>query len=194
MKKLFMTLIVLAAYLLPIIAQSDRSSGFGDGVVLVTAAIPKAEVPSAVIKAVNTHFDKNDPLTWSKFPYTLKEFGWVYEVGESEQDLSRYEVRMRTNTGNLMSGIYSKDGNLIQTRELSKNIPVPRYIMETLYGGEFSGWKVIGNKEMITFFHEKDHSIAEQNFRVIIEKGKERKRMAFNYEASTGKLTARLIR
>jgi hypothetical protein len=194
MKKLLITFSALATCFVPMIGQSSTNAFNGDNEIVVTAELAKDELPSSIIQAVNVKFDKDDPLTWSKFPHSLKEYGWVYEVGESNQDLSHYVVRMRTSTGDLMWGFYDADGSLSETREISKNIAIPRYILESLYAGPYKDWRIVGNREMINFYHTKDNSIAEQNFKLIIEKDKERKKMAFNYEVSSGKLEARVIR
>ena len=132
--------------------------------------------------------------TWSKFPHSLKDYGWVYEFGNSETPLSHYEVKMRTNKGGYLRGVYNTDGDLVQTSEISKDIPVPQYIMEALFESPYKDWKVVGNKEVVSFYNGEDNSIATQNFRLKVEKGKETKQLAFNYEASTGKHQARLIR
>ncbi|MGB8491751.1 MAG: hypothetical protein WCE64_11905 [Bacteroidales bacterium] len=193
MKKMLLALLG-TAFAVPMIAQSNLVPLLNDETIVVSSQLPVKEVPSAVIKAINTSFDKNNPATWSKFPYTLKEFGWVYEIGPNVEAPSLYEVRVKTTPGGLMSGFYSDKGNLVRTRQFSKNIPTPRYVLDEIYSGEYNGWKIVGNKELVTLYNENDHTIAKQNFKVTIEKGKERKKLAFNYEASTGKLEARVIR
>jgi len=194
MKKLLLTLIVLVTYMFPMIAQSDSYYVKGEKVPIVTAEISKDQLPSAILMAVNVRFDKDNPLTWSKFPHTLKEYGWVYEVGTTDNMPSHYEVTMRTTSGGYMLGFYSADGYLTETREISKNISVPRYILEALFESPYKDWKIVGNKEVINFYQSMDNTVAEQNFRLSLEKDKERKKLAFNYDVSTGKLEARVIR
>ncbi len=96
------------------------------------ATILKNQVAKAVLNAVATQFDKNNPLTWSKFPYALKEYGWVYDVGAANLKLDRYEVTMKTKEGNDLWAVYSANGDLIESREMTVNVAIPAYIQEEL--------------------------------------------------------------
>ena len=195
MKKIIFAILIISAFGLQSFAQADQSSYPSEKVAMVAAKIAGDVLPSSVTIAVNTRFDKDNPLTWSKFPYTLKEFGWVYEVGDSDQKLSFYEVNMKTSSKGFLTARYNENGDLIETRERSKNIPVPQYILKALYEGEYKDWRIVGNKEVVNFYQNRgDHSVAEQNFRLNLEKDNVKRKIAFNYEASTGKLEARLIR
>lgn len=195
MKKIIFAILILAAYGLPTIAQDFQASYASENVAIVTAKIAGDILPSSVSEAVNTRFDKENPLTWSKFPYTLKEFGWVYEVGDSEKELSFYEVSIKTSSNGFLKGKYNVDGDLIETRERSKNIPVPQYILKEIYEGEYKDWKIVGNKEVVNFYQGRGvHPVAEQNFRLNLEKDNVKRKLAFNYEANTGKLEVRLIK
>ena len=193
MRKIFLIPAVLAAFVLPTAAQTGQSSYPDELVQIGAATIKTGEIPSSVVKAVNTRFDKDNPATWSKFPHSLKEYGWLYEFGNSETPLSNYEVTMKTSNG-LLKGVYNTAGELTQTSETSKNIQVPQYIMKALFESQYKDWKVVGNKEVVNFFNEKDHSIATQSFKLKVENGKETKRLAFDYDVNTGKLEARVIR
>jgi len=187
MKKLVTTLATLAAFTLPMIAQSDPHYTLSEKIPVVTASIPTTEVPASVITAINTKFDKDNPLTWSSFPYQLKEYGWVYEVGSSVEPLTNYEVTMRTTEGNTMSGIYDSQGDLIETREVSRNIALPRYVREELVSGEFKDWKVVGTRELVQFYKDIEGPRADQVFKLTVEKEKEKRKLTFKYEASTDK-------
>lgn len=193
MKKIYFVLILLAAFSFPILAQPGEDALTSEAVPIVTAKIPVGGVSSAVTTAINNRFDKDNPLTWSKLPYKFKDFGWVYEVGNPEKKLTHYEVTMKTSDGFLW-GSYNADGELTKTREISENIAVPLYILNSIYTGPYKDWKIVGNKEVINFFQSKDHPYAEQNFKVNIEKDNVIKKLDFKYEANSGKLQARLIR
>ena len=99
----------------------------------VTVKISKDQVPAAVVNAVNVQFDKNNPLTWSKFPYALKEYGWVYDVGAENLKLDRYEVTMKTDKGNDLWAVYTNKGELVETREMSTNIAIPPAVMDRIF-------------------------------------------------------------
>jgi len=181
MKKL-LTLSVLVALGLPLIAQVDHDYNPNDRVPLVNTTITKDLVPLAVVKAVNTQFDKNNPLTWSRFPYALKEYGWVYDVGASDIPLNRYEVTMKTTTGNDFWAVYSASGELVETREIAKDVAMPRYIQEQLANSKYKDWTLVGNKEIIRFYHDHDFSSVEQHFRITVEKDNVKRSISFNYQ------------
>jgi hypothetical protein len=194
MKKIILALVIVAAYGLPMVAQSDPASYPSENVALVSARIAGDVLPLTVSNSVNTRFDKDNPLTWSKFPYTLKEFGWVYEVGDTDKPLTGYEVSMRTSNNGFLTGVYNSEGELVETRERSKDIAVPQYILADFYEGEFKDWKIVGSKELVNFFQGKNSPVARQKFTLNIEKDKVRKKLAYNYEAGSGKLQAQLVK
>lgn len=186
-------LIMATAFSFSILAQSSVDPLMSEAVPVVTARIPVGSVPAAVTKDINIHFDKDNPMTWSRLPYEFKDFGWVYEVGRPERKLTHYEITMKTSDG-LLWGKYDADGDLVKTREISKNIAIPNYILAEIYKGSYKDWKIVGNKEVVNFYKSKDHPYAEQNFRINIEKDNVIKKLAFSYEANSGKIQARLIR
>jgi hypothetical protein len=185
MKRLLITCSLLMAFVMPMLAQVDHDYNPNDMVPIANQTLTKDQIPAAVLKAVNTQFDKNDPLTWTKFPYALKEYGWVYDVGASGVALNRYEVTMKTATGNELWAVYDADGNLVETRELAKNISIPRAVQEKLAKSQYKDWTVVGNKEIIKYYHDHKNSSVEQHFRITVEKDNVKRSISFNDQAST---------
>jgi hypothetical protein len=182
MKKFLVSLLALSGFLFPLLAQVDHDYNPNDRDAIVNATITKDQVPAAVLKAVNVQFNLNNPLTWSKFPYALKEYGWVYDVGASDLKLDRYEVTMKTKTGDDLWAVYSADGNLITTREMSPNIALPANVQESLAKSQYKDWTVVGNKEIIRYYHDRNASSVEQHFRVTVQKDNVKKSISFNYQ------------
>ena len=178
----YLTLLLLVALGIPLFAQDiDHDYNPNDRVPIVNATITKEQVPAAVLKAVNQQFDKNDPITWSRFPYALKEYGWVYDVGSSNIPLNRYEVTMKTGAGNDFWAVYSANGELVETRELRKNAPVPRYVQVELANSKYKDWTILADKEIIKYYHDHDFSSVEQHFRLTVEKDNVKRSLSFNY-------------
>jgi hypothetical protein len=186
MKKMFLTLTLMIAFLLRLVAQVDHDFNVNDRVPVVNASITKDQVPAVVLKAVNNQFNTSNPVTWSKFPYALKEYGWVYDVGAAQIPLDRYEVTMKTNSGNIMWALYNAEGELIETREVSNNIATPRSVQEALDKSQYKGWAIVGNKEIIKYYHDHDMSRVEQHFRVTVEKDNVQRTVSFNYQNKIG--------
>ncbi len=189
---MFVTLIATAVILLPAVSQSNGNRYGSDQVASVT--IPKSEIPTSVIKSVNTPFNKDNPATWSKFPSNLKEYGWMYEINGSEADLTRYEVNMRTSSGNLLWASYDSEGNLIETRETSKDIPLPRYVQEAIFDSPYKDWTVTNDHEVIRYYQGSKSTTASQDFRLTVEKGNSSKKLGFRYSANKGKYEAYVVR
>jgi hypothetical protein len=187
MKKLLVSVLVLSGFLFPLLAQVDHDYNPKDRVPVVNATITKDQVPAVVLKAVNTQFDKNNQLTWSKFPYALKEYGWVYDEGASDIKLNRYEVTMKTNTGDDLWAVYGANGELIETREMSNNVALPPSVQEALSKSQYKDWTVVGNREIIRYYHDHNESSVEQHFRVTVEKDKVKRSISFNYQAKADK-------
>ncbi len=187
MKRLLFTLTFLAVLVLPMLAQASDDAYLSDLIPIVKARIEKDQVPPAIVKAVNIRFDKANPLTWSRVPFELKDFGWVYDINSSEIKPANYEVMMKTTGKSDLMAIYGENGDLQQTTQLSRNVPIPRYIQEAIATGEYKDWTVTSDREFIKFYRGKGNIAADQHFRVTLMKDNKRKNLAFNYEARTDK-------
>jgi len=185
MKKTLFGLTLLMVFMLQSFAQVDHDYNPNDRIPVVDATISKDQVPAAVLQAVNTQFDQNSPVTWSKFPYALKEYGWVYDVGASDIPLERFEVTMKTEEGNDLWAVYSAKGELIESREVSRNIAIPQSVQQALAKSQYKDWTVVGNKEIIRYYHDHDIKKAEQHFRVTVEKDNVRRSISFNFQGNS---------
>jgi hypothetical protein len=183
MKKILSICIALLGLVLPSFGQSHDYNA-NDVEPAVTAKILKDQVPAAVLNAVNVQFNKDNPLTWSKFPYALKEYGWVYDVGEGNLNLDRYEVTMKTSTGNDLWAVYTNKGELIETREMSTNIKIPASVMAEFLQCKYKDWAITGNKEIIRFYHDHNNSSVEQHIRLTVEKDGVKRGISFNWQGS----------
>jgi hypothetical protein len=184
MKKLLTTCLALLGFVLPSLAQVSHDFNPNDREPVITTTITKDQVPAAILKAVNVQFSKDNPLTWSRFPYALKEYGWVYDVGAASLKLDRFQVTMKTNTGNDLQAIYTTDGQLVETREMSTNVPIPPNVMAEFSKSQYKDWKIVGNKEIIRFYHDRNNSSVEQHFRITVEKDNVRRSISFNWQGS----------
>jgi hypothetical protein len=188
MKKLFSFCFALLGFVLPSIAQvSPVAHDFNpnDREPVISTTLTKDQVPAAVVKAVNTQFSKDNPLTWSKFPYALKEYGWVYDVGAANLNLDHFQVTMKTSTGSELDAIYTTNGDLVETREMSTNVPIPPDVMADLQKSQYKDWTVVGNKEIIQYYHDYNNkSSVEQHFRITVQKDNVKRSISFNYQAS----------
>ena len=181
-----MTCFALVALMIPSLAQVDHDFNVADREPAISNHITKDQVPAEVLKAVNVQFDQNKPETWSKFPYALKEYGWVYDVAAENLKLDRYEVTMKTPKGDDLWAVYTNKGELVETREISKNVAIPQSVMDAFNKSQYKDWKIVGNKEIIRFYH--DHLMnknnVEQHFRITVEKDGVKRSISFNWQGT----------
>lgn len=186
MKRLLITCFTLAAFVIPSLAQVDHDYNVEDREPAISTKITKDQVPAEIVKAVNVQFDKNNPVTWSKFPYALKEYGWVYDVAAENLKLDRYEVTMKTPKGDDLWAVYTNKGELVETREMSKNTVIPQSVMDEFNKSQYKDWNIVGNREVIRFYHdhEMNKNNVEQHFRITVEKGSTKRSISFNWQGS----------
>jgi hypothetical protein len=183
MKKLIITGFAFIVLAFPNLAQVDHDYNPNDKIPMTGENLRKDQVPVSVLVALATDFNLNDPLTWTKFPYTLKEYGWVYDsAGTSDIKPDRYQISMKTNSGHDLYAVYSADGNLIATREVSLDVPLPQSVKQKLAKSIYKDWAIVGNKEIIKYFHDKKY--VEQHFRVTVAKDNVKRTLSFNYRAT----------
>jgi hypothetical protein len=180
MKKLLFSFFAFCAFVFTSFAQVDHDYNANEVVPVVTATISKDQIPSAILKSVSTDFALDKPLTWSKFPFALQEYGWVYDKAASSVKPDHYEVTLKTNAGSDLSAVYSATGILIETREEFANDPLPQYVVDALAKSQYKDWKVVGSKEVIKYYH--DANSVEQHFRINVEKGDVKRAISFNYQ------------
>jgi hypothetical protein len=185
MKKLLISILALSGFMFPLLAQIDHDFSQNDRIPLINAKITKEQVPAAVLAAAQKQFDLSKVETWSKFPYALKEYGWVYDVGASDIKLDRYEVTMKTKEGHELWAVYTAKGELVESREASNNIPMPANVIDALAKSQYKDWKVVDDKEIIRFYHDHDLSSVEQHFRVTVEKDNVKRSVSFNFQGNT---------
>jgi hypothetical protein len=186
MKKLFFTCLTLVAFMIPSLAQVDHDYNVDDREPAISTKLTKDQVPAEILKAVNVQFDKDNPVTWSKFPYALKEYGWVYDVAAENLQLDRYEVTMKTPEGDDLWAVYTTKGELVETREMLKNTAIPQSVMDGFIKSQYKDWNIVGNREIIRFYH--DHALnknnVEQHFRITVEKDGAKRSISFNWQGS----------
>ena len=182
MKKLLISILAFSAFIFPLLGQVDHDYNINDRVPIVNTTITKDQVPAAVLKAVQTQFDFSNPVTWSKFPYALKEYGWVYDVGASDIKLDRYEVILKNKEGHDLWAIYAANGDLIESRETANNVAMPINIQLALSKSQYKDWKVVGDKEIIKFYRDHNNSNVEEHFRLTVEKEKVKRSISFNFQ------------
>ncbi len=184
MKNLLITCVAFVGFVFPSVAQVSHDYNPNDREPSVTVSIPKDKIPASVQASFNTQFNLNDPLTWSKFPYAIKEYGWVYDVGASDMQLNRYLVQAKTENGGILEAVYTPNGELVESRQVSKDIAVPPSVLEAFSKSQYKDWKIVGNKEIIRYYHDHNVSTVEQHFRLTVEKDGVQRGISFNYQGA----------
>ena len=184
MKKLLFSSLAFLGFLFPLLAQVDHDYNANDREPVRSTLITKDQVPPEVVKAVQTKFDLNNSATWSKFPYALKEYGWVYDVGASDVALDRYEVTMKTKKGDELWAVYTSKGELVETRETTNNVTPPANVLAALSKSQYKDWAIVGDKEIIRFYHDHNNNSVEQHFRLTVQKDNVKRSISFNFQGA----------
>lgn len=79
MKKLLITGLAMIAFVLSSLAQVDHDYNSKDVVPGAGMNLPKDQIPAVVLKATKVDFNMDNPLSWTRLPYALHEYGWVYD-------------------------------------------------------------------------------------------------------------------
>ena len=184
MKKLLFSFFAFLGFLFPLLAQVDHDYNVNDREPVISTTIKNDQVPEVVVKAAQAKFDMSNSATWSKFPYAIKEYGWVYDVGASDIKLDRYEVTMKTKKGDDLWAVYTVKGDLVETRETTNNVAVPTNILVALSKSQYKDWKIVGDKEIIRFYHDHNNSSVEQHMRLTVEKDNVKRSISFNFQGT----------
>jgi hypothetical protein len=184
MKKMFFTGVIFMALTLNIKAQVDHDYNPNDIEPGKGSKLTNDQVPASVLEAMKVDFALDKPQTWTKFPYALKEYGWVYDKGAASVQPDRYEVTMKTTDGVDLYAVYSKDGTLVTTKESFVNVPLPASVKEKLDNSKYKDWTIIGNQELIRYYYDKNS--VDQHFRITVTKGDVIRTISFNYQAKAG--------
>ncbi len=182
MKNLLIVFMALMGFTFPSLAQVSHDFNPNDREPGTLMVLPKDKVPQAVLTAFSTQFNLNDPLTWSRFPYALKEYGWVYDEGAANLQLDRYIVKMKANDGTTLEAVYSLTGDLIESREVSTDTNIPPSVMAAFKNSQYKDWIIVGNREIIKYYHDHNSSSVEQHFRITVEKDGVKRAISFNYQ------------
>jgi hypothetical protein len=92
---------------------------------------------------------------------------------------------MTTKDGHDLWAVYTAKGELVESREASSNIAMPANVIDALSKSQYKDWKVVGDKEIIRFYHDHDNSSVEQHFRVTVQKDNVKRSISFNFQGAT---------
>jgi hypothetical protein len=188
MKKIIINSLFLAAF--GISAQAQMQDFYvANPEPVIISTMPVEQLPVEVRKSVDLQFDRNNPLTWSKFPFAMAQYGWVYDLG-IENTLDHFTVEMKTDKETDLWAMYTKEGELIETREESKNVVLPAAIRNEIAKSEYSDWRITETKEIVRFSHNHnyDKSKVRQKFQVKVEKDGAEKSLTFNWSATAAEV------
>lgn len=123
------------------------------------AALNKSEVPPGVLKAIETDFPNLDPskIEWYSYDQNMEDWAPVNDPSE------HYVVRA-TGKDYKMRAVYDGTGKLLYSKATVKNTALPSSILDNIEGGQYKGWAVVGDQEVI-----RDFSQNKKYFRVNLE-------------------------
>lgn len=185
MKKLFFLFLASAGLTFPLFPQAVHEFDESEMIPVESLILKKDQVPQAIVKAVNTDFQSGDAFRWGKFPYVLEKYGWVVAKDAGNNKPDQYEVYIKAHDGSDIYAIYLPDGTILQSRTIRKNAPLPLSVEQALAKGQYKDWKIIGDKELIKYYNNKND--IEEHVKVTVEKNNVKKNLSFNYKEPANK-------
>ena len=89
---------------------------------------------------------------------------------------ARYQVVFKNKQVDI-SVVYDNDGEILETKEMYKNIKIP-YKLGARIAKEYPGWSFAKNMYYVTY--SKNGSASKQNYKIQISSGKLKKTLRFN--------------
>jgi len=182
MKKLFVSILAIGGFFLPVFSQVDHDFSESDKIPVESLVLKKDQIPSAIVKAVSTDFINGQPVTWGKFPYVLKDYGWIINPDANVTTPDQYEVLIKAKNGSDIYAVYKPDGTILESRSLYKNVPLPSTVKDRLAKSQYKDWGVVGDKEIIMYYNGKKD--VREHFRLTVEKNNVKHAISFNYDES----------
>jgi hypothetical protein len=180
MKKLFILIVAFLVFVLEIAAQVDHDYNPKDITPDISESLTLDKVPQAVLKSFKIDFAYPGKQTWSRFPYPLKEYGWVYDKDAVDVNPDQYEVTMDIGNGIIWSAVYASTGRLLATRDEYINGNVPSSVKEALANSKYNDWKIVGKTEVINYYYDRKNF--DKHFRLTVEKDNKRRSISFNFK------------
>ena len=171
MKKLLFPVLLFLVYMFPLMAQDLSQS---EPVPEESLTLKKGNIPQAVIKSAEQLFQGNTQIKWGVFPYELKDLGWVVNK-EYNEPINHYEILFKAKDGSDIYAVFESTGELIRSKIINRNAPVPKPILTTLQKSEYKDWKIVGDVMLIKNNQKK----VIEHYTVKLEKGNMKKTLHF---------------
>ena len=136
--------------------------------------LKKGNIPPAVIKAAEQLFQGNTQVAWGAFPYELKNYGWVVNKDYNEP-INHYEIQFKAKDGSDVFSVFESTGELISTKIINKQAPVPPAILKAIEDGENKDWKIVGDVMKI----KQNQKNTVEHYAVTLGKGNMKKVLYF---------------
>ncbi|MCX6332867.1 MAG: hypothetical protein NT092_01005 [Bacteroidia bacterium] len=144
MKKSLFLILGFLALTFPILAQELVPEEMPNEIL----TLKKGNIPAPVIKAAEQLFEGNSQIAWGVFPYELKNYGWVVN-SEYNEPIDHYEIQFKGKDGSDIFAVFESTGELISSRIIHKNAPVPPAIMKSIENSEYKDWEIASDLILI---------------------------------------------
>jgi hypothetical protein len=180
MKKLLVSMFAILGLGFPMLAQVDHDFKLDEKIPVASLDLKKNQIPPEIIKSVTSDFENGQPLTFGKFPFVLEKYAWIIKNDDADLKPDQYQVFIKAKDGSDIYAIYTPEGKIIQSRAIYKNIEVPLPVRESLAKSQYKDWTIIGDKEILSYFIDKNN--VEKHFRITVEKNNAKHSISFNYK------------
>ncbi len=170
MKKSLFFLLGFLALSFPIFAQEMVS----EDVAAEFLILKKGNIPPKVLEAAELLYKGSTQIAWGVFPYELKNYGWVVDK-EFNGPIDHYEIQFKGKDGSDIFAVFESTGELISSRIINKNAPVPPPVLKSIESSQYKDWKIVGDVARVT----KEQKKVVEHYAVKLNKGNMNKTLYF---------------
>ncbi|MBD0254108.1 MAG: hypothetical protein ICV83_00190 [Cytophagales bacterium] len=172
-----MNKLLFAAAALLLAGSPAWAQGDLEAETMTLTEVKKGEEPQAVLDAVKQDFPGATVGNIAILPHLLYGEEWDVTTDDDDDDEAGapdyYQVSA-SGKNTRFTAVYDKTGKLLRSRETLKDAALPDAVTATLTK-RYAGWKVDGDREKI-----KDAKGVTVSYKVLLQKGKEKRRVAFD--------------
>ncbi len=172
---------ILLLIVSPVFSQVENTEE--DEIVENELVLKSNEIPAALKNAVDKSFKNGTPIQWYSFPYVFKEYGWAFKNDKNNMSSNSqpelYDVQLKTAKGSRIDAVFTKDGKLIRSKEVLKNIKLPSQIVNAVEHSEYKNYNIIGDRFLI-----KNAENNTSHYSVIVKKGNKKHTLYFDKDGN----------
>ena len=140
--------------------------------------LDKSDVPQSVVKAIETDFPRWEEINWYAFDEIANQWAAIKKQGKVRGVMPDYYVASASGRNISIEAVYDKNGKLIRSKTVIKNVKLPEPIMSSVKD-EYPDWRIVSDQVVIRDFDKN-----KKYFQVMIRKENNEKTIYYNAQGN----------